>query len=748
MTPHSRTDNDTWYRPNVALIMVSLYIFFISNGQAQDPRAITAHPITQKDPIHLDGLLNETVWSQASPASNFLQQEPVEGQPATEKTHVFILSDGNNLYIGAKLLDSEPDKILSYQKQRDADLVTDDRFRWIIDPFRDGRTGYFFEINPAGLMSDGLLSAGVGFEPNKSWDGIWETRVTRNPEGWFAEIRIPFRTLNFDPSRDTWGINFQRTIRRKNEEVLWSGHRRNQGLYQTVHAGTLHGMTNLSQGIGLEIIPYVSAAWHHMSEEAKSHTYPTDLGFDLQYSLTPNLRAGLTVNTDFAEVEVDQRRVNLTRFPLYFPEKRDFFLEGSSAYDFAVRNGAYPFFSRRIGLDEEGVPVPITYGLRLGGQAGRYELGFLQIRTGQHGNLPKEDFTIARIKRSLFQQSSLGVIYTRRAAAGGNDTSTPTDRHTVGMDMDLKTSHLLGDKNFQFEAFFVYHTDPNLGGFGSFHQFSSRGIRINYPNDIWRIHTSYREFGINYNPAVGFIDRVGIRRLNPGMWYCPRPSRIPFIRQFEFGFNHLAMWDITHRHLETQWTSFTVMRINFESGDVIGIEACPRYEYLDESFTIHEDITVPIGDYRTWTWTINGNTAVHRRIASGWRLSRGSFWSGHRTTYAGDLNVKPASGVSFTFAFEKNDIDLVEGDFSTHLVRFLGEWHFNPWISVIANFQYDDVSDVVGLFTRFRWILTPGSDLYLVYTHNWGEDPTGLRRYQFHTLSRAATMKVNYTYRF
>jgi len=747
MTPGYHTHIDTPYHFLLALLIGFLSLFQV-NVNAQDLRSLLALRIADTKQIHLDGLLNESVWSQTLPVSDFLQQEPQEGQPATEKTHVFILFDRNNLYIGAMLFDSEPDKILSYQKQRDADLITDDRFRWILDPFQDGRTGYFFEINPAGLMSDGLLSAGVGFEPNKSWDGIWEARVTRNHEGWFAEIRIPFRTLNFNPSRKTWGINFQRTIRRKNEEVLWSGHRRNQGLYQTVHAGYLGGLENISQGIGLEVIPYASAAWQVMPHEAKPHTYPADLGFDLQYSLTPNLRTGLTLNTDFAEVEVDQRRVNLTRFPLYFPEKRDFFLEGSSVYDFAVRNGAYPFFSRRIGLDENGTPVPITYGLRLGGQAGRYELGFLQIRTGQHGNLPKEDFTITRIKRSFFQQSSLGLIYTRRATAGGKADSPDPARQTVGMDIDLKTSHFPGDKNFQFEAFFVYHTDPELGGFGRFHQFSIRGFRINFPNDIWRIHTSYREFGTDYNPAVGFIDRVGIRRLNPGMWYCPRPSKISFIRQFEFGFNHLAMWNIDDHHLETQWTSFTVMRINFESGDVIGIEARPCYESLDESFTIHDDITIPTGDYRTWTWTLNGNTASYRRIASGWRLSRSSFWSGHRTSYAGDFNVKSASGVSFTFAFEKNDINLAEGNFSTHLVRFLGEWHINPWISMIANFQYDDVSDVVGLFTRFRWILKPGSDLYLVYTHNWGDDPTGLRRHQIHTLSRAATMKVNYTYRF
>lgn len=734
------------------ILLFSLFIGFsyplVRLSEAQTRKQIHAHSLSPESSINLDGILNEPIWGQINPITNFLQQEPTEGKPATEKTSVFMIYDKNNLYIGVNLYDSESDKILAYQKQRDASLDTDDRFRWVFDTFRDGRTGYFFEINPAGLMGDGLLGRGIGFEPNKSWDGIWEARVSRNDQGWSAEICIPFRTLNFNSSEMNWGVNFQRTIRRKNEEALWCGHLRNQGLYQTVHAGELRGLQNVSQGIGLEIIPYASAAWQHIPDANEVNHFPTDIGFDLQYSITPSLRSALTVNTDFAEVEVDQRRVNLTRFPLYFPEKRDFFLEGSSVYDFAVRNGAFPFFSRRIGLDENGQTVPITYGLRLGGQAGQYELGFLQIRTGSYDGQQKEDFTVARVKRKLFQQSSLGFIYTRRAAAGGKGDAIPEDRHTLGIDLDLKTSRFLGDKNLQFEAFGVYHNDPETGDFGSFNQFTCRGIRINYPNDIWRIHTSYREFGTQYSPAVGFIQRVGMRRLNPGMWYRPRPAKIEFIRQFEFGFNHLSIWDITNHHLQTQWTSLTLLRIEFETGEMLSFEGRPRFENLKEPFTIHDDITIPTGEYHTMTWSFIGNTAVHRNVASGVHLAFGDFWSGRRMTYAGDITIKPTSGVNFILAFEKNDVRLTEGDFSTHLLRFLGEWHINPWISAIAQIQYDDVSDTMGLFSRFRWILKPGSDLYLVYAHNWADDPARLHRFRLNTLSRAATMKINYTYRF
>jgi len=717
-------------------------------GRINDMRTVTASRLDEGDRIHLDGHLSETSWKGILPASGFLQQEPDEGSPASERTEVFILYDRNHLYIGAVLYDDEPDRILAYQKQRDADLVTDDRFRWILDTFRDGRTGYFFEVNPAGLMSDGLLGRGIGFEPNKSWDGIWEVRVTRIPDGWSAEIRIPFRTLNFDPARKAWGINFQRTIRRKNEEVLWSGHLRNQGLYQTAHAGQLIGLEDISQGIGLEVIPYASTAWRRMPDIGTTDTYLTDIGFDIQYSLTPGLRAALTVNTDFAEVEVDERRVNLTRFPLYFPEKRDFFLEGSSVYDFAVRNGAYPFFSRRIGLDDDGVPVPVVFGLRLGGHLARTELGFLQVRTHAHSEQPGEDFTVARVKGSLFDQSSLGVIFTRRAAVGVSEDTSPEDRYTVGFDLDLKTSRFLGDKNFQFEAFAVWHTDPDAGGFSNFNDFSCRGIRINYPNDILRVHTSYREFGNAYDPAVGFNPRNGMRRLNPGLFYLPRPASIPWIRKFEFGFNHLQIWDIDGGGVQTRWTDVMLLGVHFESGDILSVHARPVYERLKDPFTIHDGITLPVKTYRTLEWTFNGNTAGHRRFALGWQFSRGSFWSGHRTTIGKDVHFKPASGVGLILEYEKNDVDLMEGDFSTHLVRFLAEWHLNPWIAIIGNLQFDDVTDTMGLFVRLRWIFRPGSDIYFVYTHNWIQDPAQLNRHAFNTYSRAATIKINYTHRF
>ena len=346
--------------------------------------------------IKLDGVLDEEVWRSVTPATGFIQEEPNEGEACTEESEIYVIYNKDNLYIGAKLYDSDPSGILAYQKRRDAWLVTDDRFMLILDTFLDGRTGYFFEINPAGLLGDGILGSGGHWNVNKSWDGIWDTRVVIDDDGWTAEIVIPFRTLNFDPDLDTWGINFQRTIRRKNEDARWSGYRRNQNLTEPIHAGRVTGLKNLTQGKGLEIKPYVIAKNQWSSDGIPAN--PQDKGLDLSFNITSGLKGSFTYNTDFAEAEVDDRRVNLTRFPMRFREKRAFFLEGSGVYSFANRSGVTPFFSRRIGLSE-GKQIPIAYGGRLTGQVGDYEIGMINAQTESLGDIPGENFNVARIKR-------------------------------------------------------------------------------------------------------------------------------------------------------------------------------------------------------------------------------------------------------------------------------------------------------------------------------------------------------------
>ena len=281
-----------------------------------DPDDLIALQLEGGAGIDVDGRLDEEAWERAIPITDFTQQEPVEGGTPSERTVIRVVYDKDALYIGAILYD-EPEGILAFQKRRDGFLSTDDRFMWILDTFQDGRTGYFFETNAAGVMGDALIArAGRRGGGGRAWDGIWEVHTFIRTDGWSLEIRIPFRTLNFDPASNTWGINFQRTIRRRNEEIMWRGYRRNQSLREPIHAGRLTGLQGMSQGIGLEAVPYAVTNWKNVSEEVDATTHPSDLGIDVNYNLTPGLRAGVSVNTDFAEVEVDQRRLNLTRFPI------------------------------------------------------------------------------------------------------------------------------------------------------------------------------------------------------------------------------------------------------------------------------------------------------------------------------------------------------------------------------------------------------------------------------------------------
>jgi hypothetical protein len=723
--------------------------------EAERP-SVAAVRIPEHLEIRIDGTLSDEAWRLAEPITELRQQDPVEGGVPSAATEIRILYDRHSLYIGAMLYD-DPAGILAHQLERDAGLGTDDRFMWILDTFRDGRTGYFFEINPAGLMGDGLIGGGGmgGGGVNKSWDGIWEVRTDIHEDGWAAEIRIPFSTLNFDPAQEAWGINFQRTIRRRSEEIVWSGWRRSESLFRPVHAGTLTGLDDISQGIGVEVKPYLVTSGSHAPTAGTPWEGGAKVGFDVTYSVTPSLRAAVTVNTDFAEVEVDQRRVNLTRFPLRFPERRDFFLEGSSVFSF---NWADPFFSRRIGL-VDGQEVPIRLGARLGGQVGRYELGFYQVRTGEADlfagesawRIPVEDFTVGRVRRSLFQQSHVGTVYTRRAIAADPDGESVPDQHTVGVDANFYTSRALGRYNAQAEGFLIYHTDPLAGGSLLTGDRRARGFRVALPNDVIQLHASFRDFGEGWDPAVGFAQRRGFRRWQPTFTFAPRPDRWGLVRQMQWQVMFEYLTDLDNRLL-TRNLDFTFLQLNFESGDRFSVQGGRGFERLERPFTLRggggREARVQAGDYEGWGWSTGFQTAGRRMLSGSADVGPSAFWSGHRDELSLGGTVRPRRGVSLSANYGRNEVRLVEGDLDTNLVRLSGSWNLNPLTSFTGNVQYDDVSRVVGLFARMRWIVRPGSDVFLVWTHNWRNEADPLGDRQLVTLSRGGAMKVNYSYRF
>lgn len=705
-------------------------------------RTVTAVRLQPGESISLDGDTDEDVWQRAAPATDFLQQDPATGAPATERTEVRVLFDRRNLYIGVTCYDSEPDRVLGNQLQRDQSLEADDRFMWTIDTYLDGRTGYFFEINPSGAMGDGVLSGGAAASGdsalNKQWDGIWTARVRRTREGWTAEIQLPFRTLNFDPQGQTWGINFQRTIRRRNEESLWSGYRRNQGLFRMAHTGLLTGLVGIDQGIGLDVKPYLlGTVTSAPGRGAPASAGDADVGLDVIYNLTPGLRANLSLNTDFAETEVDQRRVNLTRFPLFFPEKREFFLEGLGFFDFSREpgNAVVPFFSRRIGLDPDGNPQTVDFGVKLTGQAGRQDIGVLQVRTGRQGEAPGEDFTVARLKRRFLTQSYAGLILTRRAARD----AAAEPLHSAGLDLGLATSSFRGNQNLEFSAFWLWNT--NTLGTGQNHGY---GVRLNYPNDLWNARISFRELQEHYDPAVGFTERAGYRRLNPVVRFSPRPPQHPYVRRLSFEAHLDVMADTRNDPLTRKW-DLTVLEIDFHSGDQIEAHIIRDYERLDRPFRVADTIVLPVGSSHDFTrYRVAAETASRRMASVTGLFETGRFFSGERQEIALGVVLRPRAGLLGSLEVERNTLEFGEARLHTNLYRALLSTQFSPWVSLGNTLQYDSVTRLLGWQMRFRWIPRSGNDLYFVYTHNWRDDPLEAWR----TLDRRAATKVIYTHRF
>ena len=703
--------------------------------------------------IVLDGRLDEDVWMRAVPATNFLQRDPDNGQPATEQTEVRFVYDANKLYMGVTLFDSEPDKLTRYQMGRDGFLPADDKLQWAIDTFNDGQSAYWWEMNPSGSMADSLR--GANNTNNRRWDGIWDARSTRSDIGWTLEIEVPFRTMNFNPNSDGWGVNFQRTIPRKNEVSLWMGWLRNQGLNRMSNAGLLTGIRDVTQGRGLDIKPYLVGTFESFpGRDGVGDRQEAQAGVDLFYNITPSLRTNLTVNTDFAQTQVDARQTNLTRFSLLFPEQRDFFLDGALFFNFETGGGGgggggrgdqtlIPFQSRRIGLDEENTPQRINFGGKLTGQAGAFDIGILQVQTGDEteekaGGSLGEDFTVVRLKRRMFRESHLGALYTLRHTRGG----AVDDRHTIGVDLRLATSTFRGSDNLSATGYFLGTTSP-LDTRG---KTSAFGAVLAYPNDPLDLQIGYQEIQENYDAAVGFTRRTGFRNINPQMSFAPRPRQHPWIRRFNFGAAMNWFLHPVDNRLLTREIDITALQIDTHSQDSVQLHVLPTYELLERDFTIAPDVTLPTGEEYGFTrYRVQGRTAPRRPISVSPQVEWGEFFSGDRLRLDSTVNLRVAPGHFYTFTHEWNRVSLAEGEFTTTLYRAIAETQFNPRISLVNNVQYDTQSAVIGWQSRFRWIVRPGDDFYFVYIHNWLDDPVTGRTY---SLDRRLSSKVLYTHRF
>jgi hypothetical protein len=697
---------------------------------AQPPKA-RAFSISER--IRIDGKLDEPAWKSAVPIGELTQVLPKEGGIPSEKTEVRILVDGDSLYFGIICYDRAPGSIISTQLTRDADLGVDDNISVVTDPFFDHRNGFFFNVNPAGARADGQISNSAEFT-SLDWDGIWNAHARITSEGWVAEIAIPFKTLRFKPGQSVWGLNIQRVIKRYNETNRWSGARRDIWLSNLAEAGQLEGLPNVRQGMGLDIRPY------GLILRKEGDDWKVDGGIDVSKNLAPNLNASLTVNTDFAETEADARQVNLTRFDLFYPEKRAFFLEGAGVFDIATGNpmipDLIPFFSRRIGLMErEGVPteVPILAGAKITGRQSRYNIGLLDVQTDDVADvgLSGQNLLAARVSRDFMKQSYVGGIFTRGNPSGlGNNT-------LVGADARFATSNFQGDKNLSL-SLFAFRTDDEFSNTTDY----AGGFSIDYPNDRWFANLNWKQIGENFNPALGFVPRTGIRKTNAMFMFRPRPEKAG-IRQITFHAFPELITNLDNR-VDNWRVDISPFEVEFNSGDLFEFQVAPEFERLPFSFPISRDVTVPAGSYQFTRYGVSVETATKRPWVVIAEANFGNFYNGTRRDLELALTLKPSHHLLLELAAQRADVDLVQGKFFTQLFSLQADYNFSPNISWANLVQYDNESRILGFQTRFRWILRPGNDLFLVLNRGW------FRTFDHNYISSfdRGTIKLQYTFRF
>jgi hypothetical protein len=711
-------------------------------------------------PIDIDGSLDEVAWSSASTIGDLVQRQPDTGRPPSERTDVMLLRDDDNLYVGVYAYDAEPNRVVGTQMMRDGALGSDDRIEIVLDTFRDQRSAFYFATNPAGALVDGLAFANG--QLNTEWDAIWHVRTSRTNNGWTAEFAIPFKSLSFPADANVWGFNIARTISRKLEDDRWSGAGLDTQFLQVSEAGEISNLAGLTQGIGLDLRPFLAGRWLHLGG-AGGDDFTGKPGLDVFYSVTPSLRLTATFNTDFGETEVDARQINLARFSLLFPEKRAFFLEGAGVFSFASTGpetpggipgtGAdlYPFFSRQVGLIG-GREVPLDAGVKLTGTVGRTEVGVLSVRTRQlrvNNALVADDegFFIGRVKRNLFEQSYVGAIFT-----SGNP-SPGSSGETYGVDARLATSRFLGrQRNFVVDGFAARGVNsPSASASDALRSTDdwSYGFSASYPNDKFDAQIAVRDIQRNFRPALGFVQRDNVRLLRVGASYNPRP-RFLNIQQIFHDFYFTQFTNLDNHLVESRDAYISLFDWHLQSGDSVHaiLDVNPVYERLFEAFEISPGVFLPPGEYRFTRFRSNGATAARRRLAVSASVGTGSYWSGSAEQVTASLTYKLPPRFIASVSTNQTFARLPEGNFITRIFTSSIGYTASPRLSFSNLIQYDNRSRNLGWQSRVRWTLQPGNDFFLSFNQGWIQDELENRRMQFRVQDSRVSTKFQYSHRF
>ena len=656
--------------------------------------------------VTIDGSLNESAWMTAEAVDAFLQTDPVEGAAPSARTIVRVLANDGAVVVGIVCEDPEPAGIVSFSVRRDAPLASEDHVRLVIGPFLDGRSGYVFAVNPSGARYDGLINPG-GESDNPDWDGIWEAATARTPTGWSVEVRIPVQTLSFKPGLHEWHFNVQRRIQRRLEIDRWASPMRQYQITQTSRAGLLTDLPDFDLGAGLTVRPAITTGGGVPAPSA-SVDGEFQPSLDFSQRLGANVLASGTINTDFAETEVDTRRTNLTRFPLFFPEKRTFFLEGDDIFSFGLglNEDLLPYFSRRIGL-VEGQEVPIIAGGKINGRAGDTSFGALVSATNDQPGVVADEATMAvgRVKRNLWSESWVGAI----ATVG--DPLARNGSWLGGGDFTYATSRFRGDKNFLVGVWGLATGRDGLGRDSTAH-----GFKIDYPNDLWDIALTYKRIGRDFDPSLGFVPRPAVYLYSLGVDYSPRLSRGP-IQQMFFEFNPSVATDLSG-HWESYRVFMAPINWRFRSGDRVEFNVNPTGERLVEPFEVADGVSIEPGSYQWRRYRLEVGTAQKRRLYAQVTWWFGGFYNGDldQIQWTGAWNPVPL--LTLEFSGERNIGRLPSGHFSQTLVGNRLRINISPDLSIASYVQYDTDSKELGTNTRLRWTFRPVADLFIVYNHN------------------------------
>jgi len=681
-----------------------LFLLFTETISAQTSNPDTIHAVYTTETPVLDGKLSEAIWQTVPAINNFTQRELDFGKPSTEATKVAIVYDKLALYIGVWCY-QHAESIRAKYMQRDFLYSEDDNFQVALSPFNDRRNGYLFVINPNGARADLLISGNE--EANTDWNAVWDVRTIVNNEGWFAEIRIPLNSLQFKrDSVHNWAINFERNIRSKNEQVSWQGWTRDCSILCLVNAGHLDGLKDIGYAKHFELKPFALGGFE--KEPGQSIAWPGKIGADLNVNITPTLKLNLTSNTDFAQVEADRVAVNLSRFNLYYPEKREFFLEGYQNYQFNVGGSNEIFYTRKVGI-ENLQQVPIIAGGRVFGKIGTSNLGLLNIQTAATDSAPATNNTVLRYKKDIGGQSYIGAIVTSK-------NNSIISNQVAGVDGAYTSSKFLHNKNLVIAALASRSFDKGNNGRDAY----AWRLYVDYPNDLLDNFVAIGSIQNNYNPELGFLDRKNFTNLTWNFRFYPRWLSKYGIRRMSLNPWVFRIYrTYTTGELESFYNETRPLGFFTKRGERFEYNIQQQFERLDTAFALTNLLSIPPGKYWMHRQELQFGTFQGRKLWIDASFGWGGFYTGRIKILQTSLGINFSHHLNMRTDLILNDIKLPQGNVTTHELAQYINYAFNPRLDLSMFAQWNSLDDLLSGNFRLHWIPNIGSDLYVVYNRGY-----------------------------